>query len=196
MNSYSITIRNSLYRIFNCTLIIYNIYLIIFFFLEKIHSINSILIIINKGNSMSLSRKVAQQLCSAVELKLFDESTPAGIKVLTDKQLESKLETAKKNRDKYLNLHKAELKKVSVKKGRGFSALTNTDTKRKAQIFDDCVRRFEATIKKRKDDAKRPKKPLGRPVGSKGKKFLLAPKKTVKKSIAKKKAKPKKKTLR
>jgi hypothetical protein len=142
---------------------------------------------------MSLSRKVAQQLCTSAELKLFDESTPAGIKILTDKQLETKLSAAKNNRDKYQALHKAELKKVPDKKGRGFTDLTNTDNKKKARIFDDCIRRFEATIKKRKEDAKRPKKPLGRPVGARGKKFLLAAKQSAKKSIAKKKTKSKSK---
>lgn len=141
---------------------------------------------------MSLSRKVAESLCSSAELKLFDESTPSGVADLTNKQIESKIKLARNYKDKYTSLHRKQVREAQSKKG-FVDASISGNTAKKAQIFDDCIRRFESTIMKREQAAMKPKKPLGRPPGSLNKKTLLAQGgKPSKKTLAKKKSAKKK----
>lgn len=138
---------------------------------------------------MALSRKVAMQLCNSSEIQLFDESTPAGIKVLTDKQIQSKIKIAQKYKDKYTTLLKSQTRKVQAKSGRGAGEDISENTNRKIRIFDDCIKRFESTLEKRKEIAERPKKKRGRPVGSKNKYTAPVATKPSKKVAPKKKSK-------
>ncbi len=118
---------------------------------------------------MSLSRKAAQELCSAAELELFDQSTIHGVKSLSIQQIQSKLKLAQKYREKYSSLHKSQMREMKRKTGSGIDPLVAFRTARKVKIFEDCIQRFESALKKRIDQANRPKKPLGRPPGSKNK---------------------------
>lgn len=141
---------------------------------------------------MSLSRKVAQELCTATEMKLFEESTPQGIKQLTDKQIESKIKVARKNKEKYTDLYRTQIRKAQSGKGRDASSSVSLNTAKKAKLFDDCLRRFEAAMKKRIEEAKNPKRPVGRPPGSLNKKTIA--KKTGKTAQKKASAKKKRRT--
>jgi hypothetical protein len=134
---------------------------------------------------MSLSRKVAQALCTSQELNLFDESTPAGIKSLSIKQIESKIKVARKYKDKYTTLHRTQIRNAQSDKGRAAGNQVAFNTAKKIKIFDDCIQRFEATRKKRIEDANKPKKTLGRPPGSLNKKTLALKGSASKKSVAK-----------
>lgn len=141
---------------------------------------------------MSLSRKVAESLCSAQEMKLFDESTPAGVKLLTVKQIESKIKVARKYKEKYTTLHRTQVRNAQSAKGRSAGNQAATNTAKKIKIFEDCMQRFELAKKKMILNANKPKKTLGRPPGSLNKKKNVVGVNKPKKTSAKGKASKKK----
>ncbi|WCL48823.1 hypothetical protein [Leptospira sp. GIMC2001] len=149
---------------------------------------------------MALSRKVAKELCTSVELSLYDDSTPKGIIKLSSKDIESKIKIAKNYRDKYSALYKTQAKVAKSKQGNREAELTSYRTSKKEKIFQDCLERFERGLAKAKIDEARLKRreerareKANRVPGKKGRKPGSKNKKGTKASRALAKLNPKKK---
>ncbi len=99
---------------------------------------------------MAFNRNHARPLCTDAEYKLFTASLADEIGELTPAQLRSKIQRARKLRDKYRDLLKrqrlANRARTGTKKGN--RAQTNVRTADKAKLFDEALGRFEAKAAK------------------------------------------------
>ena len=99
---------------------------------------------------MAFNRNHARPLCTDTEYKLFTASLADEIGELTPVQLRSKIQRARKLRDKYRDLLKrqrlANRSRTGAKKGD--RAQSNVRTADKAKLFDEALGRFEAKAAK------------------------------------------------
>jgi len=99
---------------------------------------------------MAFNRRQARPLCTDTEYALFTASLADAIGDLTPAQLRSKLERARRARDKYRDLVKrqrlANRTRTGTKKGN--RPETNARTAEKAQLFAEALARFEARSSK------------------------------------------------
>ena len=99
---------------------------------------------------MAFNRNHARPLCSDAEYQLFTASLADEIGALTPAQLRSKIQRARKLRDKYRDLEKrqrlANRSRTGTKKGNRPD--TNARTADKAKLFGEALARFEAKAAK------------------------------------------------
>ncbi len=107
---------------------------------------------------MAYNRNHARALCTAAEYELFEASLADRISELTTARLKSKLERARKLRDKYRDLHKrqrlASRQRTGTKKGDRAGA-SNERTEKKATLFAETLKRFTDQLEKREAAEKR-----------------------------------------
>ena len=153
---------------------------------------------------MAITRAQAQKICTNPEMQLVLASLPDGIGKLTAVQLRSKISRVRTLRDKNLDLFRRQSTstKAVTRSKRGNTGAANANTERKAQLFDETLKRFEARLAKletaaAKTAAKPAKKAVARksPTKAAVKKAPAkpaAPKKSVAKKAAAKKVAVKK----
>jgi len=99
---------------------------------------------------MAFNRNHARPLCSDAEYQLFTASLADEIGELTPAQLRSKIQRARKLRDKYRDLEKrqrlANRSRTGTKKGN--RPETNARTADKAKLFGEALARLEAKAAK------------------------------------------------
>lgn len=98
---------------------------------------------------MAYNRNHARTLCTAAEYELFAASLADGIRSLTPARLKSKLERARKLRDKYRDLLKRQRLANRVRTGtkKGARPDSNARTAEKAKLFGEVVDRLDARAK-------------------------------------------------
>jgi histone H1/5 len=153
---------------------------------------------------MAITRAQAQKICTNPEMQLVLASLADGIGKLTAVQLRSKISRVRTLRDKNLDLFRRQSTstKAATRTKRGNTGAANANTERKAQLFDETLKRFEARLAKletaaAKTAAKPAKKAVARksPTKAAVKKAPAkpaAPKKSVAKKAAAKKVAAKK----
>jgi len=153
---------------------------------------------------MAITRAQAQKICTNPEMQLVLASLADGIGKLTAVQLRSKISRVRTLRDKNLDLFRRQSTsiKVATSTKRGNTGAANANTERKAQLFDETLKRFEARLAKLETAAaKTAAKPAQKAVALKSptkaavKKAPAkpaAPKKSVAKKVAAKKVAAKK----
>ncbi len=153
---------------------------------------------------MAITRAQAQKICTIPEMQLVLASLADGIGKLTAVQLRSKISRVRTLRDKNLDLFRRQSTstKAATRTKRGNTGAANANTERKAQLFDETLKRFEARLAKletaaAKTAAKPAKKAVARksPTKAAVKKAPAkpaAPKKSVAKKAAAKKVAAKK----
>jgi hypothetical protein len=107
--------------------------------------------IIQRGHSsMAFNRNHARPLCSDAEYKLFTASLGDEIGDLTPAQLRSKIQRARRLRDKYRDLLKRQRLANRARTGtkKGARPDTNVRTADKAKLFDEALARFQARADK------------------------------------------------
>ena len=99
---------------------------------------------------MAVTRAQAQKICTNPEMQLVLASLPEGIAKLTAVQLRSKITRTRTLRDKNLDLFRRQTTstKVATRTKRGNTGAANANTERKAQLFDETLKRFEARLTK------------------------------------------------
>jgi hypothetical protein len=99
---------------------------------------------------MAFNRNHARPLCSDAEYKLFTASLADEIGALTPVQLRSKIQRARKLRDKYRDLFKRQRLANRARTGtkKGARPETNVRTSDKARLFDEALGRFQARADK------------------------------------------------
>jgi hypothetical protein len=95
---------------------------------------------------MAFNRNHARPLCSDAEYKLFTASLGDEIGELKPAQLRSKIQRARRLRDKYRDLLKRQRLANRARTGtkKGDRPESNTRTADKAKLFDEALGRFEA----------------------------------------------------
>ena len=91
----------------------------------------------------------AHPLLTAAELQLFDQSRAEPIKALTLARLRGKVTRARTLRDKYRDLYRRQtvaVRSARSAKGRSPVGADNERTKRKAEILQEVLGRFEARV--------------------------------------------------
>lgn len=100
---------------------------------------------------MAYNRNQARTLCTAAEYELFESSLSDRIGELTPARLRSKLERARKLRDKYRDLHKrqrlASRQRTGTKKGDRAGG-SNERTGQKATLFAETLQRYTKQVEK------------------------------------------------
>ena len=128
---------------------------------------------------MTITLTAASKICTKQELELVRHSTLKAIKDLTPFRLQQKISRARKLRDKYRSLarqQKGEARgKRDAKSTRPAQGADNT--KKKAELFDEAMSKFQAQLEKLERQADRAAAPTTR---------KSTAKKTVKKSTANK----------
>jgi len=107
--------------------------------------------IIQRGHSsMAFNRNHARPLCTDAEYKLFTASLADELGALTLVQLRSKIQRARKLRDKYRDLLKRQRLANRARTGtkKGARPETNVRTADKAKLFDEALARFQARADK------------------------------------------------
>lgn len=99
---------------------------------------------------MAFNRNHARPLCSDAEYKLFTASLADEIGELTPAQLRSKIQRARRLRDKYRDLFKRQRLANRARTGtkKGARPETNVRTADKARLFDEALGRFQARADK------------------------------------------------
>lgn len=99
---------------------------------------------------MAFNRRQARPLCTDTEYALFTASLADAITDLTPAQLRSKLERARRARDKYRDLVKRQRLANRTRTGtnKGNRPETNARTAEKAQLFAEALARFETRASK------------------------------------------------
>jgi hypothetical protein len=99
---------------------------------------------------MAITRAQAQKICTNPEMQLVLASLPDGVAKLTAVQLRSKITRARTLRDKNLDLFRRQSTstKAATSTKRGNTGAANANTERKAQLFDETLKRFEARLAK------------------------------------------------
>ncbi len=119
---------------------------------------------------MPILMRQARELCNKSEFDLYFASRPREITALAPARLKSKIARARRLRDKFRGLAKGQAR-------RSKAAKAGERTKRKAQLFDEVLQRFQARLAKleaaahakkaaearRKLAVKRKKKPAKKP---------------------------------
>ncbi|MCC5794259.1 MAG: hypothetical protein JJT85_05920 [Chromatiales bacterium] len=135
---------------------------------------------------MAYNRSHARQLCSAAEYELFAASLSDEIRSLTPARLKSKLERARKLRDKYRDLLKRQRLASRARTGtkKGTRPDSNARTAEKAKLFGEVLERLTArsdqlaAAEKRAEAAAARKATTERVAAQKKKKAARGPKKT------------------
>jgi hypothetical protein len=106
---------------------------------------------------MAFNRIHARPLCTDAEYTLFTASLAGGLNELTPAQLRSKIQRARKLRDKYRDLTKRQRLANRARTGtkKGDRPETNVRTEDKATLFDEALGRFEARAARLADAAER-----------------------------------------
>ena len=99
---------------------------------------------------MAFNRNHARPLCTDAEYKLFTASLADELGALTLVQLRSKIQRARKLRDKYRDLLKRQRLANRARTGtkKGARPATNVRTADKAKLFDEALVRFQARADK------------------------------------------------
>lgn len=99
---------------------------------------------------MAVTRAQAQKICTNPEMQLVLASLPEGMAKLSAVQLRSKISRARTLRDKNQDLFRRQSTstKVVTRTKRGNTGAANANTERKAQLFDETLKRFEARLAK------------------------------------------------
>jgi len=99
---------------------------------------------------MAITRAQAQKICTNAEMQLVLAALPEGIAKLTAVQLRSKITRARTLRDKNLDLFRRQSTstQAATSTKRGNTGAANANTERKAQLFDETLKRFEARLAK------------------------------------------------
>lgn len=99
---------------------------------------------------MAFNRNHARPLCSDAEYKLFTASLGDEIGALTPAQLRSKIQRARRLRDKYRDLYKRQRLANRARTGtkKGARPETNVRTSDKAQLFGEALSRFQGRADK------------------------------------------------
>jgi hypothetical protein len=99
---------------------------------------------------MAFNRNHARPLCTDAEYQLFSASLADEIGALTQVQLRSKIQRARKLRDKYRDLEKRQRLANRARTGtkKGDRPQTNARTADKAKLFGEVLERFEAKAAK------------------------------------------------
>ena len=99
---------------------------------------------------MAITRAQAQKICTNPEMQLVLASLPDGIGKLTAVQLRSKISRVRTLRDKNLDLFRRQSTstKAVTRSKRGNTGAANANTERKAQLFDETLKRFEVRLAK------------------------------------------------
>jgi hypothetical protein len=109
---------------------------------------------------MAFNRNHARPLCTDAEYKLFTASLQGEIARLTGTQLHSKIQRARRLRDKYRDLYKRQRLANRARTGtkKGARPETNQRTADKVKLFDQALNRFEARATKLAATAERKQK--------------------------------------
>lgn len=99
---------------------------------------------------MAISMQKARTLCTKSELDLIKWSSPTMSKTLSSKQLQQKVDRARKLRDKFKDLSRKQAGEARGKrKPTGTRAAKGNDrTVEKRELFDEAIARFEQALKK------------------------------------------------
>jgi len=126
---------------------------------------------------MAITQILAKKWCTKGEMEVIGNSFGEGYKKLPEARLKQKVSLTRKMRDKFRDLAKRQRLEVRGKSSpRGVKAATdNIMTSKKAQLFDEALKRYETGLKAKSTPVKK-----------------KTAKKTAKKKVAKKKAAPKK----
>ena len=94
---------------------------------------------------MPLTSVVARQLCTKAELQLFTESLVRNVKNLDLKSVKTRVARARKLRDKYSGLADQQEREMRGKQlpRRSRVVRGNENTRKKAQLFQEALARFE-----------------------------------------------------
>jgi hypothetical protein len=113
-----------------------------------------------KESEMRIVPSKALRLCTASEAKLVLESTPKNIGAYTQAGLKSRVERARKVRDKYRSLARQQSGEVKGKRAPKNTrrAEDNANTVYKAELFDQALQNYEARQQKLADEADRQRK--------------------------------------
>jgi hypothetical protein len=133
---------------------------------------------------MAITRAQAQKICTTPELQLVLASLADGIGKLSAVQLRSKISRVRTLRDKNLDLFRRQSTstKAATSSKRGNTGAANANTERKAQLFDESLKRFEARLAKLETAAAK--------TAAKPAKKSVAPKSPTKAAVKKAPAKP------
>ena len=97
---------------------------------------------------MAVSMSQARRLCSAAELRVVAASRRASLAALTPARLRQKIAVARKLRDKWRDQARRQRRaRQGTARARGAaSAAQETRTRRKAQLFQETLARFEKRL--------------------------------------------------
>ena len=141
---------------------------------------------------MQITRAKATALLNKGEMTLYDESRHNAIRGFTASQLETRIDRARKARDRSRDLlrrQKVSSRAATGSKG-GTSGVANQRSADKAEIIDDILKRFESRLKEakqlEKDEAAGARKAAGKTAKkAAGKTAKKATSKTAKKAASK-----------
>ena len=144
---------------------------------------------------MAISMQRAAKLCTAAELNLVKASAPRAIRGLTQKQVSSKLDRARRLRDKHRDLVQRQSLRTRARTGskHGDIGPKNERTSQKLEIFEEVLERFETRLLDF-DEADKPATEAETKAGRGGKRAAKRSGKRVAKKAAKKAAARVKKT--
>jgi hypothetical protein len=99
-------------------------------------------------DGMPITTREAQQLSTAGEWALVQASQADRIRELTPARLKAKIARARALRDKYRDLAKRQHRKAQPTRSGGPYEALNVRTRRKAELFEQVLGRFEAEIER------------------------------------------------
>lgn len=98
---------------------------------------------------MAISMQRAAKLCTAAELQLVKDSAPRAIRALTPKQVASKLERARRLRDKQRDLLQRQSLRSRARTGSKHGkdlGPQNERTAQKQELFEEVLERFQSRL--------------------------------------------------
>ena len=99
---------------------------------------------------MTITKAVAEKLCTKAEFNFVEASFPQGIKELTVAKIKRKIEATKKHLNKWKTLQKKQERDLSkeIKAGKKTPLNPIERTKKKVQILTETIERFKAQAAK------------------------------------------------
>ncbi len=97
---------------------------------------------------MAISKKQARPLCTQREWELVSDSWNPELQQLDASRLRQKVQRARTQRDKYRDLARQQAGEARGKRASRSTrpAQSNESTRRKAQIFDEALERFQERL--------------------------------------------------
>lgn len=96
---------------------------------------------------MAITTREARQLSTASEWTLVESSLPSRVRELSPARLRSRIERARKLRDKYVDLARRQHRRTRSKRSGQPNERLNARTKRKAVLFSEVLVRYQAAAR-------------------------------------------------